>query len=415
MSSSGTYSTFIGRVGMLAVALGVGSAIAAPQVAWADQGVSSDATSASPHSTTGPPDTDSAADTADHHPKPEPALDDGGRPADDAESLTAAPDELADEDTPEPTPTGLRKVDLGSPTARSARTANGIALTITRAGRPESREAADKPVVAQRPIVITPAAEPTAVQTSAVSVTPTQGPAASGIRGVVLNVLAAIGFSPEPGRTDNRVLSEAVWGAYRRVESASAGTAPGDSAAPAAAASATMAATALPSVTAAITNRSPAATRPSSLIRTVVLGVLGIFGFNPNRTNNPVLQGIWNTYRRAESYISNIPPDITAVHVLGTSIADDGRVAVRLGFDVSDYDGDPFTVFESGIPDFEQNPDGTFTYFADAGFSGTGRAWVTAVDSGDHFHNFALWDYSGGHYRTAAITLTFAAAQPAVV
>ncbi|PQP53575.1 hypothetical protein C6A88_03420, partial [Mycolicibacterium austroafricanum] len=70
MSSSGTYSTFIGRVGMLAVALGVGSAIAAPQVAWADQGVSSDATSASPHSTTGPPDTDSAADTADHHPKP---------------------------------------------------------------------------------------------------------------------------------------------------------------------------------------------------------------------------------------------------------------------------------------------------------------------------------------------------------
>ncbi|CAN7267847.1 hypothetical protein [Mycolicibacterium frederiksbergense] len=422
MSSAGRYSIFIGRVGMLAVALGIGSAIAAPQVAWADVGAPSDPTAASADSTAGPSDTDAAADTEKHSTEPARGVDDhaDGR-ADHPRSVTKTSAAFAAGDDPEPMPAGLRKVDLGSPSARSARTAHQSALEIARAARTEVQPA-DAPLEPERPAVTTAAAEPVAVPTPAVavptpavSVTPSQGPAVSGIRAVVLNMLGAFGFSPEPGRTGNRV-SEAAWGADRG-ESAPVNTAYGSTfdgaPAPALTASATVAA--LPSVTAAITSRSPAATRPSSLIRTLVLGVLGIFGFNPNRTNNPVLQGIWNTYRQTESYISNIPPDFTAVHVLGTSIADDGRVAVQLGFDVSDYDGDQFTVFESGVPNLDQNPDGTFTYFAESGFTGTTQTWVTAVDSGNHFHNFALWDYSGGHYRTAAITLTFAAPQPAVV
>lgn len=400
MSSAGRYSIFIGRVGMLAVTLGIGSAIAAPQVAWADVGAPSDPTAASADSTAGPSDTDAAADTEKHSTEPARDIDDDADGlADHTRSVTKTSATFAAGDDPEPMPAGLRKVDLGSPSARSARTAHQSALAIARAARTEVQPA-DAPLEPARPAVTTAAAEPVAVPTPAVSVTPSQGPAVSGIRAVVLNMLGAFGLSPEPGRTGNRV-SEAAWGADR-----------GESA-PALTASATVAA--LPSVTAAITSRSPAATRPSSLIRTLVLGVLGIFGFNPNRTNNPVLQGIWNTYRQTESYISNIPPDFTAVHVLGTSIADDGRVAVQLGFDVSDYDGDPFTVFESGVPNLDQNPDGTFTYFAESGFTGTTQTWVTAVDSGNHFHNFALWDYSGGHYRTAAITLTFAAPQPAIV
>ncbi|MDO0972510.1 hypothetical protein [Mycolicibacterium frederiksbergense] len=415
MSSAGRYSIFIGRVGMLAVALGIGSAIAAPQIAWADVGATSDPTAASADSTAGPSDTDAAADTEKHGTEPARGIDDHADGlADHTRSATKTSAAFAAGDDPEPTPVGLRKVDLGSPSAISARTAHQSALAIARAARTEVQPA-DAPLEPERPAVTTAAAGPVAVPTPAVSVTPSQGPAVSGIRAVVLNMLGAFGFSPEPGRTGNRV-SEAAWGADRG-ESAPANTASGSTfdgaPAPALTASATVAA--LPSVTAAISSRSPAATRPSSLIRTLVLGVLGIFGFNPNRTNNPVLQGIWNTYRQTESYISNIPPDFTAVHVLGTSIADDGRVAVQLGFDVSDYDGDPFTVFESGVPNLDQNPDGTFTYFAESGFTGTTQTWVTAVDSGNHFHNFALWDYSGGHYRTAAITLTFTAAQPAVV
>lgn len=446
------FSKHMGRVGALAVAVGIGSALTAPHVAWADDGAPGGAPSAD--AGTGGAGGAPASEPKSASPTPTGTTTGASTPGTEATEPTGTPEPKSPTGAGEPKSTK----DSGDPVSegsdrRATRHSRRDSLRATaRLARAKTAAAHDAPDPAKQPPTSdTPTAEPATAPVTApagagaqvtvattevtTAVAPTQSAPAPGIRTLVLGMLGVFGFSPNPvpGHTNNPLL-EAIWAGYRRIETLfddrgtaitatvhtglRTATTPGAAGDPViidadrqdASASA---AVELPTVTATITQVNPAPSRPSSPLRTFVLNALGAFGFDPEpgHANNPVLQAIWNGYRKLEAIFDNIAPDIDAVRILGTRLTDDGYVAVDLAVDVSDYDGDPISTSTITGVAFTKNLDGTFTYLAAPGYSGTDTVYIGATDSGNHYHQgTTIFDYTGKHTRVAAIAITVTAA-----
>lgn len=457
-------SRHMGRVGAVAVAVGIGSALTFPQVAWADDGASGGSSStggtgagdtAGGGSAGGTGSSGGASGTAGSGGVAHSAPSTGTTTGPEAGGVTGSSTSQNPNGGEEPEGAKESEGQISEPADR--RTARHIRRdskrTTARVGTAKSAPVRDAPAPAaateprtsdsptDKPSTA-PVAAPAgtaaqvgvagAVTTATTAVAPTQSTAAPGIRALVLGVLGVFGFSPNPmpGHTNNPLL-EAMWAGYRRIETlfdhtgdkasvvtAAVHTSLSTAAAPAvagdpvivgtdkqAASSPAASATDLPSVTATITEVRPAPSRPSSPLRTFVLNALGAFGFNPapGHANNSILQSIWNGYRKLEAMFDNTAPDIDAVRVLGTRWTDDGYVAVDLAVDVSDYDGDPISTSTITGVAFTKNLDGTFTYLATPGYSGTDTVYIGATDSGNHFHQ------TGNHTRLAAVAITVTA------
>jgi hypothetical protein len=360
MASAAQHSKFIGRVGALAIALGIGSAIAAPQVAWADEG-QQDRTPAA------------ASDTVETSPEPstdpspgvDPAPDAGLGAEDEDEDVAGAEDandELGDDE--------LDNDELGDDELGDDELDNDGTDLVTE--EQELDEEFTLEQTARRPI-------PTARLSS-----------------------ARAGIVAEDDTDDESPAAPTGFAVKTVAED------PQDS----------VTSAVLPNVTVAITHRW---SHPhiSSPIGGFVRAILGAFGFKPEptsgHTNNPLLEAIWGAYRRWESENFNALPAINDVTIAGTRFAEDGRLALDIHFDVSDYDGDPFILSARGIdPDLVETGPGTYTYFADADFTGTVPLDFGVQDFGNHRHAGPFSD-PFLHQAGLTATITILAAEPTPV
>lgn len=181
----------------------------------------------------------------------------------------------------------------------------------------------------------------------------------------------------------------------------------------AAAAPAEVAAPALPpQATIEITKATPTPPSLARPIRQAVLGVLGIFGFNPNpgSTNNPLLEALWGTYRRIESILGNRPATARTATITTTEIIDD-TVQVTGAVTFDDPNGDPlrYSTTQGEHGSVVINPNGTFVYTpTDPSFTGTDTFTVTANDDKNfHLHGpLAFLRPDWGHTSSATLTIT---------
>lgn len=352
-SFSMDYSKYLAPAGALAVALGIGSAIAAPQLAWADENAPGKDSSAA-GGTTGT----------------------GSSPADNPGPAATKPD---------PSPSGAGAADPpGKPPHRT--------------GNPHRTPARDD---------VTPGGTDQVVDDE--SGTAAQAPASDPPERTSTSRRARstpLRLATEPAR--------AVKTANPTPVTAQEATPAGRTAAAPPAGDPVSAAAELPSVSVVITQVNPAPSRPSSPIRTFVLNTLGVFGFNPDpapgHPNNPVLEAIWGAYRRVESMFNNTRPEFDGVAVVASRETADGNVAVDLRVDVSDYDGDPIVTSATTGVTFTKNADGTFTYLCAPDFTGTDTVYIGATDTGNHYHQGT----NGGHTTVAAIAITVTAATVSV-
>lgn len=347
MPSTPKYSQFIGRVGILAVTLGIGSAIATPQVAWADDAPPSNPTSAATGDTDNAADNDASPADKPAHPGPTPDPVDG--PDSDDEDPTDLDDQI-----PEPEPETDPEVEEADNTD-DADDADEEVVGSDSSGPPTTVEA-DFPVRKGGTSTLV-------AKTS-----------------VVTNTLAAVD-DPQPTAVD---MANANKPLPARAQSTLAASAFADEP-PISAADAE-----LPTVTIEITHQS-AAPNIKSPIGSFVRNILRAFGYNFNppfpHTNPPILDSIWGAYRRWESQNFNALPAVNDVTIAATRFAEDGRLALDIAFDVSDYDGDPFIVSAHGInPDLVETGPGTYTYFAPADFTGTVPLDFVTGDFGNHRH-----------------------------
>jgi VCBS repeat-containing protein len=375
---------YVGRVGALAVALGIGSVIGGPHIAWADD---VDASNVSATSATSTPD--------------------GGTLGADPQGPTNAPTTASSTDavTPSvdpPTASGSSSSPVASlaPGAQSSTSVSvGDSPTVTinaqtngsKAPAEEPATIADAKGSAAQPVVATPQ-EPIDTADHDNRVTSpdhtTEHPA--------LQRLSANAITTDVDSTP---------------ESRIAASSPPAPVATTFAAAAVVVPPHLPTVS-VVTNVDPApAAAPLQPIRNFVLGVLGVFGFSPNpapgQTNNPILEALWGAYRRIESFVGNETPTVGTARVVATSFTPEGKVAITLRLDAADPDGDPLTF---GTTDgthgtLSANGDGTYTYLADADFTGADTVSITAVDNGFHFHGLAGL-FGAGHARTATVAIT---------
>ncbi|MHA3023346.1 Ig-like domain-containing protein [Mycobacterium sp. BMJ-28] len=351
------YSKYLAPAGALAVALGIGSAIAAPQLAWADENAPGKDSSAA-GGTTGT----------------------GSSPADNPGPAATKPD---------PSPSGTGAADPpGKPPHRTSSPHRTPARDDVTPGGTDQAGDDESGTDAQ-----TPASDP-----------PERTATSRRARSTPLRLAI------EPALTVKTAKSTPV----TAQEATSAG-----STAAGLQAGAPVSAAELPSVSVAITKVNPAPSRPSSPIRTFVLNALAVFGFNPDpapgHPNNPVLEAIWGAYRRVESMFDNTRPEFDGVAVVATRETADGNVAVDLRVDVSDYDGDPIVTSATTGVAFTKNADGTFTYLCAPGFSGTDTVYIGATDTGNHYHQgTSVFQPTGGHTTVAAIAITVTAATVSV-
>lgn len=154
-------------------------------------------------------------------------------------------------------------------------------------------------------------------------------------------------------------------------------------------------------------NPAPLEFRP---IRTAVSWVLTLMGYNPNNPGvspNPFLEAAWALYRRTESFFFNQAPTVGTAQLLSTDVADDGSVVVTGTLNVSDFNGDTVrytaTNGQSGTVDVQAN--GTFTYTAAPGFTGTDTFTLVASDRGG-FHLLSFLQPGGAHTSTATVRIT---------
>ncbi len=168
-----------------------------------------------------------------------------------------------------------------------------------------------------------------------------------------------------------------------------------------------------PQATVTIVKVTPSPTVQTPPVRRLVLGVLGLFGFNPNKStpNNPLLEALWGTYRRIEGLVANRRPVIKTATVTGTSL-DAGVVTVTGSVGAEDANRDPvrYTATNGAHGAVTVTPTGTFTYTpTDPSFTGSDTFTITAADKGLHLHGlFGFLRAGGGHTSTATLTINLA-------
>lgn len=340
------YAKHIGRVGVLAVALGIGSAVAGPQVALAEDGGSSTSSSASDSASragsadspgarsvrstrtvrsAAVPRTSAASSHAEEDAETE-QTDDPDQPL-DTEPVAPAPVTEAVATSPEPTSAVPRSKRTAPISVRSART-SGLPSSHTDAG-PETAGTVTGGTTAEPAAATATAVAAVAPQVSiVVSTKPSQArPPLRPVRQLVLGVLGVFGFKPNPA---------------------------------------------------------------------------------PGTANNPILEGLWGAYRRIESLVSNDTPTVKGAAVVDTSLTTDGRVAVTLRVEFDDYDGNAlsYTTTDGAHGTLTRNTDGTYTYLTDAS-TASDTVSITARDKGFHLHGLlGMFKPGGGHTSTATLTLT---------
>jgi VCBS repeat-containing protein len=363
---------YVGRVGALAVALGIGSAIGGPHIAWADD---VDASNVSTTSGTSIPD--------------------GGTLGVDPPGPTNAPTAASSTDAVTPSVDPLTASGSTSKSSTSTSVSVGDSPTVTinaqtnesKDPAEESATIADTKETAAQPVVATPPepSDPSDHDKHATSPDKTTEPPA--LQHLSTNAIRAAADST-PAATVAAVST------------------------PAPVAAAVVVPPHLPTVSVAVTNVDPApAAAPLQPIRDLVLGVFGVFGFSPNpapgQTNNPILEALWGAYRRIESFVGNETPTVGTARVVATSFTPEGKVAITLSLDATDPDGDPLTyrTTDGAHGTLSANADGSYTYLADADFTGADTVSITAVDNGFHFHGLAGL-FGAGHARTATVAIT---------
>jgi len=389
---------FVGRVGALAVALGIGSVIGGPHIAWADDVDTSNVSAASATSTpdggtlgADPPGPTNAPTTASSTDAVTPSVDpltaSGSSPVASLAPGSSPVASLAPGSSPvaslAPGAQSSTSVSVGdSPTVTINAQTNG-----SKASAQELATIADAKGSAAQPVVATPQQPIDTADHDDHVTSPDPTIEHPALQHLSVNAIEIDADSTPTARV------------------ASVST-------PAPVAAAVVVPPHLPTVSVAVTNVDPApAPAPLQPIRNFVLGVLGVFGFNPNpapgQTNNPILEALWGAYRRIESFVGNETPTVGTAQVVATSFTAEGKVAITLRLDAADPDGDPltFATTDGTHGTLSANGDGTYTYLADADFTGADTVSITAVDNGFHFHGLAGL-FGAGHARTATVAIT---------
>lgn len=360
------HARHIGRVGTLAVALGIGSAVASPQIAFADgadhsvAGSSSESRSvSSPGSAklTGPRTVRTAGVPRDSDVADDGAADTDAAPGDDVEPDAATDRTDTEGDPAEPVD------DEADPVPDADDGGAEQAAPTTGAGRTDR-------------VPATPRAATRTAPLSVIVAKTTTGRPAHAVADSETTVVPATGAAPAATSTAAAVAAE------------------------------------VPEVSIVVTPE-PSLSQPSPRpLRQLVLGVLGLFGFNsnpaPGTTNNPILEGLWGAYRRIESALFNETPTVKSAEIIDRSLTEDGQLAVTLAVEFDDYDGDPlsYTTTDGTHGTLTRNLDGTYTYLTNPG-TGTDTVSIIARDKGFHLHGLlGIFRPGGGHARTATLTLT---------
>lgn len=173
---------------------------------------------------------------------------------------------------------------------------------------------------------------------------------------------------------------------------------------------ATSTVTSTPSVTVAVTKPSPGVLAPVfAPIRAITLGVLGVFGFDPNApSGTPILEAVWGLYRRIESVFTNHAPDVAEPDVTISQVTGDTVITGNLNASDADYDTLSYTVTAAtnvvGAVTINQET-GAFALTA----AGPGTVTFTvAVSDGTH----AL--FGAGNTTTAAYTIAVPNQNPVI-
>ncbi|MGE2718121.1 Ig-like domain-containing protein [Mycolicibacterium celeriflavum] len=413
------YAQHIGRVGALAVAMGVGSAIAFPQTAFADEDAGSNTTSVSRDSTsTSDTDTDTAttsharATTADGVSATTTSSTDTtpSTTAEGAETKERASTTVSVGDSPKVT------ISAQTNTSREAQDKPDALPNDIETPAPADLDIADLDTDAQAPlesgIDLGVPADPEVKEPPLEVPSPAPTEIADNGGGRALDKDSEEHAAPQPLSQNSATHESETSSTPQLVSTFSA-----EEQATTFAAS-TNAAPALPQASITVTAPPPPVAPLQQIVRSIVVSVLGLFGFNPapGVPNNPLLEALWGVYRRIESAIWNEAPTIRTAQVIGTSLTDDGKLAVTLDVDFDDYNGDPltYTTTNGAKGTLSANTDGTYTYLTDADTVGTDTVTITAADTGFHLHGLGRL-FGGGHTTTASISVTITAAPSSAV
>ena len=359
------YAQFVGRVGALAVALGVTNVVGHPLVAWAEEPSAESSTKggAEPAPSTGTPDkpaeTQSADPTTAPSHEPVDTEEDAPEPeAPDIEETQTEETEVSEVETPDPT----------TPPAPETEEAQAPETDPTTVEVPETKD--------PHPSEVEQAATPPADDNDDADQSR-----------FVARALTVSGI-------DEQSLDAPLPIALAIPVSADLVT---SSAAPTAAVT--------------ITKVDPVTVEETHPFRSLVLGFLGIFGFDPTpgATNDALLASLWAAYRGYERRFENESPTVSGATVLSTSQTENGYTAVTISVGFTDPDGDTlhFTTTNGHAGTLTNNNDGTYTYKTLT--PGVDTVTITANDDDGtgHLHGLLGWLFkpNAGHTRTVTLSL----------
>ena len=382
------YAAYVGRVGALAIALGIGSAIAGPHIASADPGSSTGSASRSDHKS------DARSSDTRHAPR---ALRSAGAAQLNSETQTGS---AAKDSTPKKRASKATKTIKG--TTKTVVAASSVDMTSSAKSDVKvviSEHDGTTSTVKDTVSAVGPGPYDVGVKETDTKDTTTESTTVD--NGV--DVTPKSNTDPDDGGSTSGTQAPTT-GTGTGYEDTGGGK--GSSSG-----SSNSSSTSTPTATVTVASVTPsgATVRP---LHNVVLGVLGLFGYHPagGASNNPILAGLWGTYRRIESVFDNSSPRITGAQVVGTTITADGRTAVTLSVTTTDLDGNALRYSTKNGADgtLTANADGTFTYVAAAGYTGSDTITITANDD-RRFHFHGLLSFlrpNWGHTSAAKLTVT---------
>lgn len=331
-------SGYVGRVGALAVALGVGGMLGSPSgLVWADTGESEPGNEQSAQS-------EKFADVRGGHPDPKGGP---GQLPGDSPRVSVPVDEPQVDD------------DVDGAVANDVDDADDVETDL-----PDDVDEALELEVDQIDEVETKVAEGGAGE----------GVDRAGFRGEKL--VSALGGVDEPSDGD---------GVQAPVNTAAFGTVDVGGSSPEAVA--VFEPSSPPQVSIDVEVSSPPGSSPLGLvfapIRAVVLGVLGVFGFSPAPgapSTNPAFEAIWGLYRRIESMFVNQAPAVGTPTITGELVDAALVLTGSLGFVDADFDALSYAVSGAQHGTVTIDADGSFTYLPGASFEGVDSFTVVAGD-----------------------------------